>query len=62
MTILTRPSAPERRQPVADKSLRLRPATERHGEFRDFAIVCAWAAVGITVTVAAAILFGLEIQ
>jgi hypothetical protein len=62
MTILTRLPDPGRTQPVADKFLRPQSAAERRGDFRDFVIVCAWAAVGITLTIAAAIGFGLQIQ
>jgi hypothetical protein len=69
MITRTRPSAQGRAHVEADKldgsrnSSCVGPgATESDSEFRDFAVMCAWATVGIILTVATAIWFGLEIQ
>jgi hypothetical protein len=65
MTTQTRLFAQGRTQPEADtlngSRAGQRPA-ESDSKFRDFAIVCTWAVVGIILTVAAAISFGLEMQ
>jgi hypothetical protein len=69
MTTKTILSAQGRTQPQADtldgsrNSLPTgRGIAESDGKFRDFAVVCAWAIVGIILTMVAALWFGLEIQ